>query len=274
MLAEAEVLLNEGVATSQQAGDALVQSICWQTLAGVARRRGSMLEAEAAYERSLAFALSAHSPVRVAWAAYLAAFTRYELGDVGAVRVAVNEAVRTSSADASPRVQARMLRLRAWLAAQDGDHAGALAFEQQSLALLQRLGDQQGLAFGNLEAARRALHRGDRPAGARHLSVTLTIGRDTGDRLALAEGLEGVAQLVAGARPDQSAYLLGTAAAARQAYGLSRTPLNQTWLESWLPSARAGVSDTAYELAWVSGQRATLEDVISLALEPAKSEPR
>jgi predicted ATPase/transcriptional regulator with XRE-family HTH domain len=266
MLADAEALLEVGLTLAQQTQDTLVQSICWQILGSAHRRRGALLRAEAAYQQSLAFARTAQSAIQVAWAAYLVAYTRYELGDVAAVRLALGEAVQVHAADASPRVRARLLRLQAWLAAQDGDHAAALAFEEQGLALLQRLSDQQGLAFGNLEAARRALDRGDRPRAAQHLSATLTIARDTGDRLALADGLEGVAQLMASTRQDQSAYLLGTATVARQTSGLSRTPVHQTWLDSWLTEARDRLPEAAYQLAWENGQRAPLEHVTDLAL--------
>jgi non-specific serine/threonine protein kinase len=272
-LVDAELLLREGLATAQEVGGALVQSICWQTLGSVYRRRGALFEAEAAYKQSLEFAQIAQNPIQAAWAVYMAAFTRYELDDADAVRAAVSGAVKRNAADTYPRVRGRIFRLQAWLAARDGDYALALAFEEQALALLGWLGDQQGLAFGNLEAARRALDLGDRPRAAGHLAAAVAIGRATGDQQALAQGLEGVAQLVATSQPGRAAYLVGAATEARQTYGLSRPPVDQTWLESWFPDVRRSLSDAASELAWENGRRASLERVIDLAKELADSVP-
>ena len=59
MLLDAQGLLDEGLTTARQAGDALAQAVCTQTLGTVARRRGALAEAEDLYQQSLAFARSA-----------------------------------------------------------------------------------------------------------------------------------------------------------------------------------------------------------------------
>jgi non-specific serine/threonine protein kinase len=264
-LAEAGALLEEGLRTAELVRDALARSMCWQILGSLARRRGALREAAISYERSLAFAREANSSVQEGWAAYLAAYVWYELGDADAVRTAIADVVQGSSAATIPRVSARMLRLKAWLATIDGDHTLAAACEEQSLALFQQLGDQQGLAFGNLEAARRALARGDRTRSASHLSATLTIGRDTGDQLAVLQGLEGVCRWLSSIDPIRATHLLGTADVVRKTRGLARTSLDEAQLESWLVDARRYLSADAYATARETGERDSLAHAIEMA---------
>jgi predicted ATPase/DNA-binding XRE family transcriptional regulator len=271
MLSEAEVLLRDGLATAQTVGDLLAQATCWQILGSLARRRGALVEAEKSYQQSLAFARSAENRVQEAWAAYLVAYLRYELGDAGGVRAALAEAAQLSAVETYPRLRARILRLEAWLAALDGEYQSALALEEQSLALLHRLGDQQGLASGNLEAARRALDRGEWQRAASHFSATLTIGCDTGDKLALAQGLEGVAQLVAIVQPEEATRLFSAAEMVRKTFGLARTPLDKAWLESWLARADRQLADAVFTTAGEALQHETLQHAIARALDLAEA---
>jgi ATP/maltotriose-dependent transcriptional regulator MalT len=262
-------LVREGLATAQQVGDALAQSTCWQILGSLARRRGALSEAEDLYRRSLAAARSAANPAQEAWAAYLIAHVRYEQGDREGVRTALTEAALGSAVATYPRVGARILGLKAWLAALEDDDASALAFEAQSLALFRRLGDQQGLASGYLEAARRALDRGDRPTAGRYLAETLKIGRDTGDQLALAQGLEGAARLAAGIEPERAAWLLRAAGMVRKTHGLGRTPLDHTQFERWPAGARHAVPEAAGVTTWEDRHSELLARAIPLALDVA-----
>jgi predicted ATPase/transcriptional regulator with XRE-family HTH domain len=268
-LAEAEGLVREGLVTAQQVRDELAESTCWQILGSLARRRGALSEADGLYRRSLASARVAANPVQEAWAAYLIAQVRYEQGDPDAVRTALTEAVLCSAVDTYPRVGARILGLKAWLAAADGDAASALAFEAQSLALFGRLGDQQGLASGCLEAAWRALDRGDLPKAGRCLAETLTIGRATGDQRAIAQGLEATAHLTSSVEPDRAAWLLEAAGLVRTMHGLGRTPLDQAQFERWAAGNLHQSREAARATAWEDRPSELLRHAIALALDVA-----
>jgi non-specific serine/threonine protein kinase len=237
--------------------------MCWQILGSLTRRQGALRDAELDYERSLAFARDANDSIQEAWAAYLVAYAWYELGDAGAVRAAVTgTTLQARAATGIPRVWARVLRLKAWLASLDGDHVSAAALEEESLALFQTLGDQQGLAFGHLESARRALGRSDRRRAARHLLATLTIGRDTGDQLAVTQGLEGLGELLTTIDPNQAMLLLGAAEGVRERYGLARTPLDAARLASIGNQLPASADSPARE----SSERGSLSETIESAL--------
>jgi non-specific serine/threonine protein kinase len=267
MLSEARTLLDEGLRVAEHVGDALAQSMCWQILGSLARRQGGLRQAKVTYERSLALAREANNSIQEAWAAYLIAFAWYELGDSDAVRLAIAHEVEASTAAKIPRVWARVLRLKAWLATLDGDNTSAKGFEEESLALLHQLGDQQGLAFGHLEAARRALDRGESGRAATHLSATLTSGRDTGDQLAVTQGLEGVGQLLTTVAPSRAVHLLAVADSTRKTYGLARTPPDEARLETWLASIRRQLSTDAYSRAREAGKRDSLARAIEMALD-------
>jgi hypothetical protein len=196
---------------------------------------------------------------------------RYEQGDAEGLRAALGEAILSSAVATYPRVGARILGLKAWLAALDGDDASALAFEEQSLALFRRLRDQQGLASGCLEAARRALDRSDWPKAGRFLTETLSIGRATGDQLALAHGLEEVAHLAASIEPEQVTRLLRAAEMVRSTHGLGRTPLDQAQFERWPAAARQELPEAALTRAQEDGESEPLAQAIALAMHIAEA---
>jgi predicted ATPase/DNA-binding XRE family transcriptional regulator len=268
-VAAAEAWLHEGITTAEQAGDSLAQAICWHTLGNMAQARGALHEAEVLHHRTIALARRAGSPAVEAWGAYLLARVRYELGDVGGARLAVAETRHLGAADNDPRVRARLLALKGWLAALDGDARAALTLEQEGLALAHAIGDQYGLKFGHLLAARNALDRGKRQDAAKHLVTVLTIARDTSDHLVLARGLEGVAQLLAEAAPRQAVRFVGAAAALRERYGLKLTCQDRARLESWAAGARLRLGEAAHAVVWAGGQRDSLEHTITLALDMA-----
>ena len=265
-LDEAEALLDEGIATAQQVGDSNQQAMCWQLLGNVARLRGALPEAGVRYQRAIALALLAGNRGWAAWSACLYAQVQYESGDIDGTRTALAAAVERGAADVDPRVQARLIALRGWLARQANDHVLALELEEQSLALAQAIGDQQGLVMGNLVAARSAIDLHDRPAATRRLAAALRVARDTGEQQALARGLEGVAQVVDNLEHQHTVRLVGAATALRQTHGLGRTPLESSQLEPLLADAQAHLGEQRYATAWAQGLHGALDDSVALAL--------
>jgi predicted ATPase/DNA-binding XRE family transcriptional regulator len=270
-VSEAEALLEEGITVAQRAGSQGAEALCWQVLGNFARYRAALLEAEARYRRAIALARSSGSRGWEAWSRYLSALVRYEFGDAAGTRVALDELAALGAGSVDPRVQGRVLSLMGWLAQLDGDTSSALALEDQSRAVLQALGDQQGLTSGSLIAARSALVREDRAVAAKQLGQALTLAQDSGEQHALVRALEGIAQLVAGAEPRQAASLVAAATQLRDLYEFERTDLEKTRLDDVLDAARLALGETNFATASTDGQRLTHERTVALGLELAEA---
>jgi predicted ATPase len=268
-LAEAEALLLDALAIAQQTGDGFAQTFCWHCLANVARERGALDEAAALYRRARAAARSAGSVGVEAWATTLTAMVHYELQDAEEVRRILAEAAHLDATCSDPRLQTRILSLRAWLAMRDGDPLLARALEEHSLAVAHAVRDVRGLMSSHWIAALNALDGEQRPAAARHLLSSLTIAQQQRGQHSLARGLEGVAELVAPTQPQQAVQLVGAATALRDQHGLGLTPLDHARLAGWSAGVRLRLGEAGYAAAWADGRRALLEHVITRALDLA-----
>ena len=257
-MSEAEALLNEGLTTAERAGAPLEHTLCSDFMGDLARRRGDLTEAAARFEGTIGLARGAGRRLWEAWAVYHLTRVRWELGDANVARATLDETVYLSSGGSEPRLDAHVLAMRGRLATLDGDHQAALAFEDESLALLRTIGDQQGLAFARLEAAASALDRGDGPHAARHLDAALALASESGEQLVLTRGLEAVARLVATAEPLQALRLAGGAGALRGSLGLHPSGPERERLESWVSDARRRLGEAGAAVAWARGQHDTV----------------
>jgi hypothetical protein len=73
----------------------------------------------------------------------------------------------------------------------------------------------------------------------------LTVARETHDQLALARGLEGVAQLLATSEPARALRLIDAAAELRQRLKLDVAPVERARQAQWLAAAQAALGATA-----------------------------
>jgi predicted ATPase/DNA-binding CsgD family transcriptional regulator len=270
-MSEAEALLQEGLTTAEHAGAPMEQTLCSDFMGDLARRQGDLTEAAARFERTVRLAHVAGRRLWEAWAVYHLARVHWELGDADSARATLNEAVQLSLGGSELRLDAHVLALRGRLAALDGDHQAARTFEDQSLALLRTIGDQQGLAFASLEAAASALDRGDGSQAARHLDTALKVASESGEQLVLARGMEAVARAVTTTEPHQALRLAGAAAALRASLGLQPSAPDRERLESWVREAQRRLGEAGASAAWATGERDTVAQGVALARACAQS---
>ena len=109
-----------------------------------------------------------------------------------------------------------------------GDLGRARTLSEESLALDRELGDtaRSVVPLYNLGLVALREHRHDDAAG--YFTKTFEIGRELKDRQNIAYALEGLAAVVtARGEPQRAARMLGTAAAAAEAIGMSLEPVEQ-----------------------------------------------
>jgi predicted ATPase/class 3 adenylate cyclase len=147
----------------------------------------------------------------------------------------------------------------------DGDRAEAL--NTRALALFRELADRRGTAYTLAQIGKLALEKNDVAAAAIHFRESLTLRRHVGEKAAIAESLEGFAEVAAAfARPAEAGRLLGAASALREEIGapLSESQSEaQTCLMDRLRTA-LGADDLAGEL--VRGRALSLDEAIAEAV--------
>ena len=209
--ASAEPLLRAALAIAEQEGDATGACICWLYLGHVVGLRGTRAESEALYERALDLARAQGSWAWQTRSLMVLARVSYEQGDFPRTSAYVAESLDLFATRDHPTSRARILAVSGRVLAASGEHERARAVGDESIALLDKLGDKQGQAFAHGMAALSALDRGARADAARHLAAVLALARETHERMAIARGLESMAELLVAGEPERAARLAGAA---------------------------------------------------------------
>ncbi len=226
-----ESLLLEALAIAEREGDSAGVCMCLMYLGHVVGLRSTRAESEVLYERALVLARALESWPWQTRAVMVLARVSYEQGNVVGAQAFVDEALRLFAVRDHPTSRGRILAVSGRVAALSADHARARNLAQESIALLDELGDKQGQAFAHGLAAHSALDRADREDAAAHLVVVLSLSRETHERMAIARGLEGLAELLVATAPEKAARLVGTAAGVRESARIAAAPIERDRLE-------------------------------------------
>ena len=232
---------------------------------GTWRARGSITQAEQRYEHALQMARRSDGEC---WdTIVLSALTRlrYDNGDFAGASAAADETLALCAVRDDPSTRARTLAIRSRLAALAHKDALADALMAECLQLQQRLRAPLEHAYAHLMAAETALDRRRLDEAARHLDEGLRLAAQVHYQLALARGLEGVAELLASAEPEAALQLGGTAASIRAAHGLTPNPIEAARLERWLDVARAAVGAEEAERMQQVGRARSAADGLAQA---------
>ncbi|HET7038056.1 MAG TPA: BTAD domain-containing putative transcriptional regulator [Thermomicrobiaceae bacterium] len=264
-LSTAEALLSDAAARAEQAGD--IESLGYSALflGHVARARGARTEAEQWYDQSLRLA---RQPGGRSWDTLVLsalARLRYESGDFAGAGAAADEALELCAVRDDPSNRARALAIRSRLAALAHEDALADALLADCLQVHQRLRSPRELAHAHLLAVDTALDRCRPVEAARHLDEVLRLAAQTHDQLALARGLEGVAELLASTELEVALQLVGVASGIRGASGLALVPIEQSRLERWLAGAREVLSDERVERLRQLGRERPVHEALGRA---------
>jgi predicted ATPase len=262
----AEELLRRGLNVSEQATDVVGLRDCSMFLATLVAQRGALDEAEDLYTGAIAYGQRLGDWAWEAAVVALLAQIRYERGDISGARKRVAEALDICVGRNLPTSRGRALVLSGRLAVLSGNFQAGIEQIDEGLAILHSLGDQNSLTYGYRLAAQVDLDRGDNGSAARHLAALLAIARDSHQLLGCVRGLEGVAEVLAGADPKRSVGLLATAAVVRRQLGFNPLPREQARVDSVFREARVALGDVAATVE-AEGASRSLSSALADALD-------
>jgi hypothetical protein len=144
----------------------------------------------------------------------------------------------------------------------------------EALAQADRAEDRPGRGLILLSLALAAHQLGDAARAGRLLADSLRLRRELGQRLGMAECLEGLATLAVGAEQAAAALRrLGAAAALRAALGAPRPPVGRDVAATTLARLRAEVGDAAGAAALAEGRTWPLDRAVEEALGERAAAP-
>jgi non-specific serine/threonine protein kinase len=221
--------LEESVAIFRERGDARRLATMLHRLGQVVHRRGAAAAAAELHEEALALA-------RAAGDDYTVAFALVGLGNV---------------------------------ALEQGGRADARGYYDEALALRRRLGHTWGVAHALNSLADLARAEGDNARAADLLRECLVLRRAIGDRGNLVLTLGELAGTNAAlGQPARAARLFGAAEALRERTGVRlASPADRAEADRRAAHACAALGASEFAAAWAAGQRMTLEEAVTYALD-------
>jgi hypothetical protein len=120
-----------------------------------------------------------------------------------------------------------------------------------------------------------AQRQGDSLQAAALFEESLKLFAELGNKMGIAECLEGLASVAAGEgqaadkghRAERAAQLFGAAEALREAASTPLPPYRRAEVDRDLAAARARLDNAAFDAAWGAGRAMTMERAVGYALE-------
>jgi ATP/maltotriose-dependent transcriptional regulator MalT len=147
---------------------------------------------------------------------------------------------------------------------EQGEVALARAWFEESLVIVQEVGDRDGVLETLLGLARVAVAQGDLAEARRRYQQGLTTLHEMGSQQFLAVCLEGLAALETGqGEPRQAARLWGAAEVLREVMGTPMHPVDRASYEQARAQTRATLGEQAFAAAWAEGRMLTPEQALA-----------
>jgi DNA-binding CsgD family transcriptional regulator len=106
--------------------------------------------------------------------------------------------------------------------------------------------------------------QGDFPRAAALHTESLTLSRELGEKLCMAQSLEGLAGVYGRQKqPKRAARLLGAAAEMREAINAPLPPSERTDYDRLVSTTRAQLDEAAFAVAWAEGRTMTPEQALA-----------
>ena len=264
-LAQAQALLEDGLALARAADDGRrVRSIqnmlgCVLAMRGNRSRGRALLAETAALDRQAGDVWSAAVSLlrlgQVAW----------EQGDVAGAAAALRESLALFRTLGDRNFCPEVMLSLGLVAQTAGDEASARSWLDESLTVARTVGKPATVSWSLWGLGQLAGARGEYGQAAVAFRESLAHARERPDFAIM--NVEGLAMVAAGGgRPARAARLLGAAAAARQARGILRPPVEQAGHEELVQRVEAALVGPAFDAAWAAGAALTLEQAVAEAL--------
>jgi len=160
------------------------------------------------------------------------------------------------------------------LALSEGDTAGATSRVEQALALFQEMKRQDGTAHSLYALAKVATVQQKYAHSQALYEQGVKVARESGDKLTIIPGLEGLAAAVAAQRNHVwAAHLWGAAETPRETIGAPLPPVERVPYHRAVAAARTQLGERALATAWVEGRTMSLEQVFATPRQVALPTP-
>jgi hypothetical protein len=191
--------------------------------------------------------------------------------DAGEAARLLTEALALNQALGDPEAIGWSLNHLGQVAQLQGEYAAARRWQLESVRTFQKmLPHYIGVGEANYGLGEIALAQGEGELAAQRFREALDLLQTKGARAQITwclSGLAGVALLEED--PERAVRLWGAAEALRQALGCRPAPAARATRERLIAAARQQLGDVAFEAAWATGEKLTLEQAIALPQETA-----
>jgi predicted ATPase len=149
-----------------------------------------------------------------------------------------------------------------------GEYGQARAFLQKNIDNLEKMGNPMGVLWGRARLGSVALREGSVAEAHRVLVDVIENFHTNGNKNGLTFALDRMASLyVTINTPEAAARLIGWSDATRAAIGDPRPRIEQADLDRDIVTIKAKIGSPAFKIAYESGQKMTLDEVVALALD-------
>jgi predicted ATPase/DNA-binding CsgD family transcriptional regulator len=265
---EAKQMLEEGLAVLRAVGDRMQVCFALGVLCSIVLDEGQDEQARHLVQEGLVIARNVGSPWHVGYLRMLEGRIAHWQGALAPARAHL-EAVLVEAREAEHR--AGVATVAAWLgqvARLQGDGERALALARESAERSTTLESPRLRSLAEHLLGLTTWSQGETATATTWLRQSLRRRHQLGDRLGVAECLEGLATVAAGSdQPARAVRLLGAAAGLREAIGAPLPPVERPSHEATTAAARDALGAAAFAATFAAGQALTPTRAVAEALD-------
>jgi predicted ATPase/class 3 adenylate cyclase/DNA-binding CsgD family transcriptional regulator len=264
---EARSQYEAGLAVARQSGERQAMAFGLRRLANLAAEENDLPHARSLFEESLAICRELGDAWGIAFAVDNLGHLAVQLGDYVAACRYHEETLGIWSDLVDPWGIAHAHANLGIVFLAQGDALAAQARFEASLEMERKLGLQLPIADLLRNLGDTALEQADSTTARRRYEESLAIWRDHRDKMGMALGLDGFAQLAAArSQPQRALLLAGAASAIYDAIGIGPGAPRKLRLERWLKQAAQAIGQETAAAARAEGRTMTAERAADLAL--------
>ena len=269
--------LEEAAGLFGQMGDRWMQGRCHVEIARMATEQGEYERAGVLLEDHLQFCQQSGDQVGVHWVQYLLAHTLFvQQKELERADLLVRQSLTFFQQQGYAWYRAYPLSLLAQMCLSQSELDLGRERLEESLGLVQEVGDQEGVVEVVLNLARLAVAQGEQASALRRYREALLLLREMGSQQFLAACLEGLAAAVVVQAADQepsahldwAVLLWGTSAGLREAMGTPLPSAHRPADEQARAAAHRLLGDHRFAAAWAEGRAMTPEQALAAEGKP------
>jgi predicted ATPase/DNA-binding CsgD family transcriptional regulator len=254
-------------------------AVCLHQLGNVVRFRGDLEAARSFLEQASEINQRLGHVMRAAMSLALVAQVLFEEGDFARAEVLNSQSFSSLQAAGSGWGTVLTLCMQGRLAGVRGDRTTARERLEEGVDLSRQLGVNRGIVWSLYFLAQHDLAQGSAQRARQEFGESLRLAHLSGDLMATAQCVEGVAGALASTQPGRSMRLAGGATALRESMGSVSFPSDQQRLRRWVDVAERRLGPAVAAAALAEGRAMPRNRLVAYALTadepstPGRGEP-